>query len=67
MSDSEGTIAISDREVASIEKRLAVGGKAPRVRPNPKSTTRDVPTNVSAKAVSVCDSTFEGVFFRLIY
>jgi hypothetical protein len=66
-SDLEGTMigGVSDRE---IEKRLTVGGRAPHVRPNPKSTSHDVPTNVSAnKAVSVCDSTFEGVVFWLIY
>ena len=66
-SDSEGTMAggVSDRE---IEKRLTVGGRAPHVRLNPKSTTRDVPTNVCTnKAVSVCDSTLEGVVFWQIY
>jgi hypothetical protein len=65
-SDLEGTMAgdLSNREV---KNRLAVSRRAPCVRLNPKSTTRDIPINVSAKAVSICNSTLEGVFFRLIY
>ena len=64
MSDSEGTIVID----GEIEKRPTVGGGAFRIRPNPKSTTRNVPTNVSTnKAVSICDSTLEGVVSWQIY
>jgi hypothetical protein len=56
---------VSDRE---IEKSLTVSGRAPYVRPNPKLTTRDIPTNVYInKAVSIYDSTLKSVVFWQIY
>jgi hypothetical protein len=56
---------ISDGE---IEKHLIAGRRVPYMRPNPNLIPCDVLTNVSTnKAVSICDSTFEGVVFWLIY
>ena len=56
---------VSDRE---IKKRLTINGRAPYIRPNPKSTSYNILTNMSAnKAVSIYDNTFKDVVFWLIY